>query len=411
MANRFYASANPETFVMSPEVERAQSRLQQSERSFSQTQQELHNAIRERASTPMSAAEFSENNNLITYLQQKLRDTETEMSALKTTIERQKATIKNQSDALQNPKPHFATPSFNRFGSGQFGPPGLAHPPPPQPIFSNEPSTRTPPNQFGPGRPSTVPHQQQRTSSPFSGPRSQQQPPRFPYGQPPQPQPPAFRPTRGGNEYGSPEAMTQAFGGMAISKTPGDLSRGSLQTPSHGSSGHQTGSSEKKAYQGMPPPGYRKPATLPTTPGMQASGATNNGMALVRVPSATPPLPLATAPPEVAKMFGEVMSMSQMYAFNHVNTASTHHDNAMPQSCKQLLLNAASTTSAFLLMQTPFTRYFLVNKVILQFIIRTILKHDTFAGFDVQADQKIESCRNQIYQSECEWKLLIKLSN
>jgi hypothetical protein len=117
----------------------------------------------------------------------------------------------------------------------------------------------------------------------------------------------------------------------------------------------------------------------------------DNGMALARPTE-------VVAPSGIAQDFAKFIHMAEVYAYSHVNMPSTHKDNAMPQEVKQRLMNAASTTSAFQLMQTPFTRYQLVTKLILQYCFRVILRHDTFAGFDPEIDQIIESCRNQIYQ-------------
>ncbi|EXJ62220.1 hypothetical protein A1O7_02653 [Cladophialophora yegresii CBS 114405] len=157
----------------SPELERAQTRLQQSELSFSRTQHELQQALRVRATTPMSANEYSAKDQEIAQLKRKLRETEEEMKGLHDIIERQKMTIKNQSEAIQNPKQHFPTPTSHRYGGNQYGQATLALPPPPQPIFADPAPMATPSSQSGPMRPSSQLPNQRQTPSPFSVPRSQ----------------------------------------------------------------------------------------------------------------------------------------------------------------------------------------------------------------------------------------------
>ncbi|KAL2426310.1 hypothetical protein ABEF95_003151 [Exophiala dermatitidis] len=102
---------------------------------------------------------------------------------------------------------------------------------------------------------------------------------------------------------------------------------------------------------------------------------------------------------EVQRQFAKVWSMAEAFAVAHVNVPSTAKDNAMPQRLKDVLLNAATRNTAYQFMSTPMTRYFLVTKVILQWIMRFVLKADCFSGFDKNIDSTIESCRSQIYQS------------
>ncbi len=106
------------------------------------------------------------------------------------------------------------------------------------------------------------------------------------------------------------------------------------------------------------------------------------------------------SPLDIAKKFGEVLHMAEMYAYKHVNAPSTHKDGELPENIKSLLKSAATETSAFRFMATPFTRYMLVDKIIIQYIIRRVLRHDTFAGLDEQADAAIEANRANIFVSE-----------
>ncbi len=142
---------------------------------------------------------------------------------------------------------------------------------------------------------------------------------------------------------------------------------------------------------GMPPAGQQR---LPAPTFNPA-----NGQALVHISELETPA-LIVGPSDVAQKFAVVLHMSEMYAYSHVNTPSTHKDGELSENVKTILLGAASETTAFRFMSTPFTRYKLVNKVTFQFLIRNVFKPDTFAGFDEEADRKIYGYRSQIYDCE-----------
>jgi hypothetical protein len=99
--------------------------------------------------------------------------------------------------------------------------------------------------------------------------------------------------------------------------------------------------------------------------------------------------------------FENIVSMAQKYAQAHVNYPSTAKDNQMPQQCKDLLLQNASTTTAFNLMSTPLTRHYLVTKVMVAWCTANVLKHNSFEGFNEQTDKRVKALRSQIYQSKC----------
>ena len=370
--------------VVSPEMDHAQTRLEQSQRTFSQTQQELHQAMRFRASTPMSAVETSAKDHEIANLQSQLSRQHAEMEQLRTTIERQKTTIKTQSETIANPKQHFPTPpGNNQMPGNQYGPPHLGLPPPPPPLFRDS-GFKTTPDRASPIPPSGPPPHQRQQSSPFVDLRHQL-PPRPPHtlGQqqdplvPPQPTP--SRMSRNVNEFGSPEVLMHGFGNMGLSNTPRGSSRGSAPTPTSSGGRHVRNNTSMMSQVPVPP----------SVPYFH----TGNAMAMVQSGD-------GFAQHEMDRKFGDFIHMAEMYAYSHVNTPSTHRDNAMAQELKQRLMNAASTTTAFQFMQTPFTRYQLVCKLMLQYCFKVIFRHDTFAGFDHEADQIIKSCKEQIYQCE-----------
>ncbi|EXJ68456.1 uncharacterized protein A1O5_08248 [Cladophialophora psammophila CBS 110553] len=366
--------------VTSPIIEQAQTRLCQSERNYSRTQQDLQNAMRIRATTPMSAVESSAKDQEIMSLQLQLHEQEAEIKRLRETITRQQITIKTQSEAIANPKQHYATPTPNRFGGNQqYGPhPNLPlpPPPPPPPIFTTGNAiTYTQPHPAMPAP--SQPQQPSSTPSPFddSGarrsnalPTSQSQGPQMHH-----PQPTPFRPSGHVNEFGSPEPARSYNTNFTMKTTPTGPSSG---TPA-------SASAARMHTRGMPSTALQQQPQMPAFP---------SPIALVFGPH----LVVSDA---VVQKFGNVIHMAEVYAFSHVNTPSTQKDNAMPQEVKDRLMRASSTTSAFQFMQTPYTRYMLVNKIIVQFIIRTILKHDCFTGFDPEADRVIENCKSQMYQT------------
>ncbi|KIY02106.1 uncharacterized protein Z520_02244 [Fonsecaea multimorphosa CBS 102226] len=365
--------------VTSPIIEQAQTRLSQSERNYSRTQQDLENAMRIRATTPMSAMQLNAKDQEIAILQRKLSDQEAEMKGLRDTIERQQKTIKTQSEAISNPKQHYATPTPGRFGGNQ---PYGAHPniqpppPPPPPIFAT--GNAVPYTQPRPAITGPLHQQPGSTPSPFDDSMAQQfsalsvNQPQGPQMQHPQPTP--FRQSGHVNEFGSPEPIRPYNTNLAITSTPMGPSRGNSGTPALASAG-------RMHTRGMP-------STIMQQPQMPAFQPISMGPGIDLV-----------VPEAVSHKFAHVLHMAQQYAYSHVNTPSTQKDNGMPQEVKDRLMRAASTTSAFQFMQTPYTRYLLVYKIIVQFMIKTILKHDCFAGFDIEADRVIEHCKNQMYQT------------
>lgn len=321
-------------------------------------------------------------------MRQQLERTEMEMNTLRETIRKQEVTIKTQSQAISNPKQHYATPNSHRFGDNQQygsmrGPalPLAPPPPPPPPFFHSGPQSgfaqpNPPPPQFAPSYQSQG--QREPKGSPFSVTRNQQWNPAHmnqPQGPSMQPLPQPFRQASNVNEFGSPEPLKPFNVSMGHSSTPRGSSRGSHGTPN---------SSGKRRNQGIYGNGPQPPAQPPIA---------DNSMSLV------PTLDMAI-PEAVIQQFSKVLHMAEMYAWAHVNTPSTHKDNSLPQEIKDRLLKAASTTSAFQFMQTPFTRYFLVDKIIVQWVLKNVLKHDCFAGCDLEVDQMIDACKNQIYHCE-----------
>ncbi|KIX07390.1 uncharacterized protein Z518_02043 [Rhinocladiella mackenziei CBS 650.93] len=354
----------------------AQARLLHLEQSHSRMQQELQQQTHSRATTPMSAIETSIKDQEIASLQQQLRQTEAEMGRLKETIRRQEMTIKTQSEAISNPKQHYATP-HGRVETQEFGVmpgsranfPLAPHPPPG--YLNNAPLNQL----MGPLPPPPPLPQAGPMQPPFGGnldqqPWSQSMISQHHRGEMIRPFSPTPMPQPGpGTPYGPPDPMRPFSTNPGFQKTPETPSNGS-----HGGSGTRNNRGMSTARLQPPPPFPENPTAMDKTPG-------------VRLPQ------------EVQEQFKKVIHMSEIYAFSHVNFPSTAKDQALPQEVKDRLLKAATTATAFQFMSTPYLRYCLVTKIIVQWIIKNILKHDCFAGFDSKVDQIIESTRAQIYQS------------
>ncbi|EXJ90112.1 hypothetical protein A1O3_03181 [Capronia epimyces CBS 606.96] len=346
-----------------PVPHEAQERLLHTEQSYARKQQELQSLVQTRASTPMSAAESGRNSSEIAQLQQTLRQMEAEINTLKATNLRQMATIKTQSEAIANPKKHYVTPVRFRDNQphGTMPSRDLSQVMPPQSAQSYNRRTSD-----------SIPRQQPYLATA----------PLLPSAHDPQPQPTNIHDPFCANRNASwnqqltyqPQGPQVQQFPMGYHTTPTGPSRGS-----HGS--HGTPFKAHGSNQGMF--GSQPQVQQPSNP---------QSMALV-------PASVTTEWNAVKAQLAKVWGMAEAFSRSHVNIPSTARDNAMPQKLKDTLLNAATRTTAFQFMSTPLYRYFLVTKVIVQWLMNNVLKVDSFAGFDTNTDRVIESCRNQIYQS------------
>jgi len=418
--------------VTSPALEQAELRLKQTERGFSKTHQELSSLIA-RSQTPMSQAESINTNREIQGLQARLQAQETEMRELKQLVERQKVTIAQQSKAIEQPKQPYQTPS-RRQGSiqpGSFHGPKPNYPPVPGPLV-------------GPGSVNT---QQQANPTPTglayqppTGPRNsvqyvqnQQQwnAPSFQQNAmlPPPPQP-LFSQHTSVNAFGSPEPRSHSATG-GFQPPSKHSSRSSLSGPASdprrpmGMYGpkHTPSPSQSQTHPPPPPPPPPHPFShpqniylqTPQSPHMQNAQMNHPYMQnpqmqnlqtqnmYVQNPQSTSTSMVPASPgvgiDHFKAAFEKVVNMSQQYAFSHVNTPSTLKDNQMPQAIKDRLLKAASMTTAFQFMSSPYTRFFLVTKLIVQWLIKNVLKYDSFRGMDPDTDSTIDGLRASIYQT------------
>ena len=148
------------------------------------------------------------------------------------------------------------------------------------------------------------------------------------------------------------------------------------------------GCSQKSSNQ----PSYSSQSSCPTLPQQQA-------------PNATPPM--STALGRIANTaqdlgfsakFDALFTMSERYAFAHINFPSSAKD-AMLSSYIKGKLELVAGSSAGNLMSNGQTRYHIIARVINQWISKQVLRRTCFSGLDEEADANIEMYANSIYQS------------
>jgi hypothetical protein len=370
--------------VMSPEVTSA--RIAQTQRSISQTAQQLDAAKRERAKTPLQVDHVKDQEiaqlqwNLLQH-QDVLRHQEEEMRRMSDMIEQQKRTISVQSETIANPRQGHPGPyeTPHRSGGSQRRGTPSNYPPPPQPFY--EQGTILPPTQLANFVPGYGGPPQEPFPSPFGGgPNGQFRPP---------PRPSTTTPQRQirGNEYGSPEPLVQSFSQMNLNQVPTSSARQSAHgsNPRINSGPHSASRLHSRNMSTMVSGPWQ--AIVPYNEPEQT-------MAMIKATN------IAKLEP-IRRGFSNLLHKIEMYAYDHANVPSTHKDKQMPEHVKERLIGAASLTTAFNLMQTPYTRYMLVAKIIIQYLVHTVFRRDAFIGFDREADNMINNCLGQIYKCEC----------
>ncbi len=117
-------------------------------------------------------------------------------------------------------------------------------------------------------------------------------------------------------------------------------------------------------------------------------------------PSPSTPAQRDEAAQEYASMpkFDRLFFMAERYAYAHMNYPSASKDSQLHPNIKERLMKAATRESAHQIGSTGATRYFLMAKVILQWIIKHVFKQTLFSSFDLDADRRITAFRDSIYQ-------------
>lgn len=95
--------------------------------------------------------------------------------------------------------------------------------------------------------------------------------------------------------------------------------------------------------------------------------------------------------------FDSLLHMGELYSYHHLNFPSAAKDQQIPASTKERMMNAATQSSVYPLVATGATRYFLMTKLILQWIINQLFTRSLFAGLDEEADRRIDQLRAAIF--------------
>jgi hypothetical protein len=96
--------------------------------------------------------------------------------------------------------------------------------------------------------------------------------------------------------------------------------------------------------------------------------------------------------------FDALFTMSERYAFAHINFPSSAKDSMLSSYIKGKLELVAGN-SAGNLMSNGQTRYHIISRVINQWIGKHVLRRTCFSGLDEEIDANIEMYANSIYQS------------
>lgn len=96
---------------------------------------------------------------------------------------------------------------------------------------------------------------------------------------------------------------------------------------------------------------------------------------------------------KIANAYHLFFDMVVDFAYKYVNFPSNARDSQIPQPLKTRLLQAASKQTAFGLMSSQQTRYFLVSKIIIQWIDYNVFSGNSFSGLHQDIDQSITTTK------------------
>jgi len=178
----------------------------------------------------------------------------------------------------------------------------------------------------------------------------------------------------GATSYGSPLPINQMQALNIHERAPGGGGNASFNTP-------------PRQLSGAIGPQNKQSATRSAS---QLSSTDKNKGALV-------PLAGDTKEAKMKQSFQALIDEAVVFAHKHVNIPSTQGDSNMPEYLKSHLLQLASKTTANRIMSNQNTRYFLVGKLILEFIIKQVFPVNSFFGFDGDIDNAIREARSKLY--------------
>jgi len=127
-------------------------------------------------------------------------------------------------------------------------------------------------------------------------------------------------------------------------------------------------------------------------PARTASQASSNKKKTAEVPTMD-----AAKEAKMTESFQALLDEVVSYAYKHINTPSTQGDDNIPVALKTRLLGLATKTTASRIMANQNTRYFLIAKLILDWIVKEVLCESTFVGYDSKVDTTVRSMRGKIW--------------
>lgn len=146
------------------------------------------------------------------------------------------------------------------------------------------------------------------------------------------------------------------------------------------------------SHQSPNQPSYSSQGSYPAIPQQQAPEiAPPMSGTLARVTNTAQDL-------DFSAKFDALFTMSERYAFAHINFPSSAKD-AMLSSYIKGKLELVAGNSAGNLMSNGQTRYYIIARVINQWISKHVLRRACFSGLDEEIDANIEMHANCIYQS------------
>ena len=343
----------------------------------SQNQAELQQAISARQSNrSMSVNDRDDLERRYQQLQRKQVELEQELAKCK-------VTIKTQSDIIQKPqsghKPFPHPPFENR---NAYPTPNLYPTPIPPPRFDPSGTVASAQNTLRQSNSyADMPHSKLKNGS-----RSTPGPTKVTYNiSPPRTNPcPASLPGTLG--YGlTTEQRAQPLSSIYNANQP----HGTYQVQNQASkNSYLPGYSQQSPNQ----PSYSSQSSYPTIPQQQSPEiALPMSGTLVRVTNTAQHLGLSAK-------FDALFTMSERYAFAHINFPSSAKD-AMLSSYIKGKLELVAGNSAGNLMSNGQTRYYIIARVINQWISKHVLRRTCFSGLDGEIDANIEMHANSIYQS------------
>lgn len=163
--------------------------------------------------------------------------------------------------------------------------------------------------------------------------------------------------------------------------------RGHPASDSTGSNNYGTPATSTEASGRMFPP------VSPQTPVQRTESAMSRPRSMK---DAVIPYSTGTREDELSKKLAVLFDEAVDFAYTFANFPSNAADKAMPQHIKDILMSKATQTTAFRLMQSQQTRYWLVAKVILGDITDVVFGVLTFVGLDASIDETVAAIRQKL---------------